>query len=65
MLFKSVAITGGAGFVGSNLALNFRQRWPDLAVFAVDNLRRRGSELSLPRLRLGRCSLRPCGRAQP
>ena len=48
---KSLLITGGAGFVGSNLAVQFRERCPDLEVTAFDNLRRRGSELNLPRLR--------------
>ena len=44
-------ITGGAGFVGSNLAVLFRERFPHTRVTAFDNLRRRGSELNLPRLR--------------
>ncbi len=51
MIFKSVLITGGAGFLGSNLALLFRQAFPDLAVTCFDNLKRRGSELNLPRLK--------------
>ena len=45
-----ILITGGAGFVGSNLALLFA-RAPGSAVTAFDNLHRRGSELALPRLR--------------
>lgn len=44
-------MTGGAGFVGSALALAVRARWPEASVIAFDNLRRRGSELNLPRLR--------------
>ncbi len=48
---SSILITGGAGFVGSNLALWFRQRDPSSQVIAFDNLRRRGSEWNLPRLR--------------
>ncbi len=45
-----VLITGGAGFVGSNVAamLVEARGWP---VTALDNLRRRGSELTLARLR--------------
>jgi hypothetical protein len=48
-----VLLTGGAGFVGTNLALALalaarRPRWE---LVALDNLRRRGSELNLPRLR--------------
>ena len=47
-----ILITGGAGFVGSNLALLFAKT-PGSAVTAFDNLHRRGSELALPRLREG------------
>src|SRR5687767_5491172 len=46
-----ILVTGGAGFVGSNLASFFKRDNPDAAVVAFDNLRRRGSELALPRLR--------------
>jgi CDP-paratose 2-epimerase len=42
-------ITGGAGFIGSNLALMFANR-PGWRVITFDNLRRRGSELALARL---------------
>ncbi len=45
-----VLVTGGAGFVGSSLALALRQRHPDWQLTAFDNLKRRGSELTLPRL---------------
>jgi CDP-paratose 2-epimerase len=45
-----VLITGGAGFVGSRLALAFRTDRGNVEVVAFDNLRRRGSELNLPRL---------------
>jgi CDP-paratose 2-epimerase len=50
MAFKDLLITGGAGFVGSNLALMFRDARPELRVTVLDNLKRRGSELNLPRL---------------
>jgi CDP-paratose 2-epimerase len=43
-----VLITGGAGFVGSNLACALAERHD---VVAFDSLRRRGSELTLGRLR--------------
>src|SRR6476646_986561 len=43
-------ITGGAGFVGSNLCVRLAERHPDWEVIAFDNLYRRGSELNLPRL---------------
>jgi CDP-paratose 2-epimerase len=44
-----VVITGGAGFVGSSLALAFRERHPKAEICAFDNLKRRGSELNLER----------------
>jgi CDP-paratose 2-epimerase len=43
-------ITGGAGFVGSNLAVSLAGRHPEWEVIVLDNLYRRGSELNLPRL---------------
>ena len=43
-------ITGGAGFVGSNLAVSLAERHPDWEIVALDNLYRRGSRLNLPRL---------------
>jgi CDP-paratose 2-epimerase len=43
-------VTGGAGFVGSNLAIGLRDRGLAKRVVALDNLKRRGSELNLPRL---------------
>jgi CDP-paratose 2-epimerase len=48
---RSVLVTGGAGFVGANLAVALATRHPDWHVAALDNLRRRGSELNLTRLR--------------
>jgi CDP-paratose 2-epimerase len=48
---RRVLITGGAGFIGASLALGLARRHPDWDVMALDNLRRRGSELNLPRLR--------------
>ena len=45
-----VLITGGAGFVGANLAIALAGRHPDWQLVALDNLHRRGSELNLPRL---------------
>jgi CDP-paratose 2-epimerase len=44
-----ILITGGAGFVGSNLATYFKTEAPEATVVAFDNLKRRGSELNLPR----------------
>lgn len=51
--YRTILITGGAGFVGANLALQLKRQEPDRRVIAADNLRRRGSELNLPRLREG------------
>jgi CDP-paratose 2-epimerase len=44
-------ITGGAGFVGSALAIALKSRQTNAAVVALDNLKRRGSELNIRRLR--------------
>ncbi len=46
-----VLVTGGAGFIGANAALGLASRHPDWQLLTVDNLRRRGSELNLARLR--------------
>jgi len=46
-----VLITGGAGFIGSSLALDLAARHGDWEIVALDNLHRRGSEMNLPRLR--------------
>ncbi len=49
----NVLVTGGAGFVGSNLAIGIKHAHPRTRVIALDNLKRRGSELTLTRLRKG------------
>jgi len=48
---KSVLVTGGAGFVGGSLSVFLKRDFPGTRVVAFDNLKRRGSELNLPRLR--------------
>jgi CDP-paratose 2-epimerase len=50
---ERLLILGGAGFVGSSLALGLRNIHPEWEIICFDNLRRRGSELNLPRLRQG------------
>jgi CDP-paratose 2-epimerase len=47
---QTILITGGAGFVGSNLAILIKQKYPTYSVLCMDNLKRRGSELNLSRL---------------
>ncbi len=49
-MYERILITGGAGFVGSNVALHLKSALPDAGIVALDNLRRRGSELNVPRL---------------
>ncbi|MFI5394403.1 MAG: NAD-dependent epimerase/dehydratase family protein [Candidatus Binatia bacterium] len=51
MVPKTVLLTGGAGFVGATLALHLKAERPATRVIALDNLRRRGGELNLPRLK--------------
>src|SRR5215472_1577816 len=48
---ESILVTGGAGFVGGNLAVFLKTKHPGTQVVAMDNLYRRGSDLNLPRLK--------------
>jgi CDP-paratose 2-epimerase len=48
-----ILVTGGAGFVGSNLALGLARERPQCEVVALDSLARRGSELAPERLERG------------
>ena len=48
---QTILITGGAGFVGSNLAMFFREKYPHYSIICFDNLKRRGSELNLGKLK--------------
>src|SRR5262245_7166789 len=45
-----ILVTGGAGFVGSNLAISLAHRHPGWEIVALDSLHRKGSELNVPRL---------------
>lgn len=51
--FRRILVTGGAGFAGSNLALAFKRDLDGVEVVALDNLKRRGGELAIERLRKG------------
>jgi len=42
-----IVVTGGAGFVGSTLCLQLKNKYPSYDIIAFDNLKRRGSELNL------------------
>ena len=46
-----ILITGGCGFVGSSLAHRLREDFTQSEIICLDNLKRRGSELNLSRLR--------------
>jgi CDP-paratose 2-epimerase len=48
--YSTILITGGAGFVGSTLAIRMRRRFPDARIVVADSIKRRGSEFNLPRL---------------
>ena len=50
-IHERILVTGGAGFVGSSVALALKRSLPQAQVTAFDNLHRRGSELNLSRLR--------------
>ncbi len=47
----NILITGGAGFVGSNIAIYLKEKFTSWNIYAFDNLKRRGSELNVPRLK--------------
>jgi CDP-paratose 2-epimerase len=45
-----ILITGGCGFVGSNLAVLFKHYYNASEVYCLDNLSRRGSEINLQKV---------------
>jgi CDP-paratose 2-epimerase len=46
-----ILISGGAGFVGSSLAIGLKKQHPHWQIITLDNLKRRGSELNLSRFK--------------
>ena len=49
-MYRAILVTGGAGFVGSHLAVALRDAFEGVHVTAFDNLSRSGSETNLPLL---------------
>src|SRR5260370_41233318 len=48
---EHMVVLGGAGFIGSSLALGTSEATAGWRITCFDNLHRRGSELNLPRLK--------------
>lgn len=46
-----ILVTGGCGFVGSNLAVYLKQKYPSYQITCLDNLKRRGAEFNILRLK--------------
>jgi len=51
MRYQTILVTGAAGFVGSNLAVSLKRKYHKVRIIGLDNLKRRGSELNIPRLK--------------
>ncbi|MBY0357438.1 MAG: NAD-dependent epimerase/dehydratase family protein [Candidatus Obscuribacterales bacterium] len=49
-MVETILVTGGAGFLGSAVAIRLKTDYPKARVIAADNLRRRGSEHNILRL---------------
>ena len=46
---KKILITGGCGFIGSNLSIFLKKK--NYKVYSLDNLSRKGASLNLERLK--------------
>ena len=46
-----ILITGGCGFVGSNIAIYLKKKFSRININSLDNLSRRGSSVNLNRLK--------------
>ena len=46
-----ILITGGCGFVGSNIAIFLKKKMKKVKIFSLDNLSRRGSKINKGRLK--------------
>ncbi|HZS43077.1 MAG TPA: NAD-dependent epimerase/dehydratase family protein [Candidatus Paceibacterota bacterium] len=51
---KTILITGGAGFIGSHLALTLKKINPQNEIISLDNFSRNGSRLNIPKLEAAR-----------
>ena len=47
----NILVTGGCGFVGSNLAIYLKKKLKNIRITSLDNLYRKGSEINLNRLK--------------
>ena len=45
-----ILITGGCGFIGSNLAIFLKEKIKNVKIQSIDNLSRKGSSLNYKRL---------------
>lgn len=48
---NNILVTGGCGFVGSSIAIAFRKKYPRANITCLDNLKRKGSETNILKLK--------------
>ena len=46
-----ILVSGGCGFVGSNLCIYLKKKLKKIKIYSVDNLFRKGSEINQKRLK--------------